>query len=211
MNSKRRVFSTFIIAVGFALVISALVLLFRNFKESSDAEAASAARLEIVKSAISDRAAEQAVEPTDTIGEVFDGNLMGAPEEMTIVTLNGEDYIGYFSAPSINLEMPVMAQWNDENLKRALCRHYGSAEEKNLVIAGHNYSSGFGKLRNLKISDQVYFTDMNGKTHKYTVEEIEILNAYDIKKMIESDWELSLYTCTYNGKQRVTVRCREAE
>lgn len=43
------------------------------------------------------------------------------------------------------------------------------------------------------------------------VEEIEILNADDIKRMIESDWELSLYTCTYNGKQRVTIRCREVE
>lgn len=211
MKSKRRVFGTFIIAVGTSLVISALFLLLHNLKESSDAEAASASRLETVKAAISDRAAEQTSESASSTEEMPGESFTGVADEMTIVSLNGEDYIGYFSAPSIDLEMPVMAQWSEANLKKALCRHYGSAEEKNLVIAGHNYSSGFGKLRTLKLGDKVCFTDMNGKLHKYTVEEIEILNADDIKRMIESGWELSLYTCTYNGKQRVTVRCREAD
>lgn len=208
MKSKRRVFGTFIIFVGLSLVISALFLLLYNYKENRDAEEASASRLKLVNLAISDRVAEQAAELTDSLQN---RSRMGLADEMTVVTLDGEDYIGYFSAPSINLEMPVMAQWNDENLKKSLCCYYGSTEEKNLVIAGHNYSSGFGKLRKLKIGDQVYFTNMNGKTYNYTVEEIEILNATDVKKMIESDWELSLYTCTYNGKQRVTVRCREVE
>lgn len=199
------------ISVGLLLIVAALLLIIHNYKENRDAEDAASLRLELLREAIAERSEMNSQSENSHNVELMGGNTFGTIDEMAVVNLNGEEYIGYLTIPEANLELPVTAHWSEANLKKAICRHYGSIDEKNLVIAGHNYSSGFGKLRNLKISDQVYFTDMNGKTHKYIVEEIEILNADDIKKMIESDWELSLYTCTYNGKQRVTVRCKEAE
>ena len=40
-------------------------------------------------------------------------------QEMTVTELNGWDYIGYLSIPSIGLELPVMSQWSYAGLKIA--------------------------------------------------------------------------------------------
>ena len=78
------------------------------------------------------------------------------------------------------------------------------------MIAGHNYKSGFGKLKKLSPGDKVFFTDMNGRVTRYIVEVIEVLDGTAVEEMITGDWDLSLYTCTYGGKSRLTVRCRKA-
>ena len=61
----------------------------------------------------------------------------------------------------------------------------------------------------MNIKDDVYIIDINGKRHSYSVEEIEVLDDTDVQKMIQSDWDLTLYTCTYGGQQRLTLRCME--
>ena len=38
---------------------------------------------------------------------------------MTVTELNGWDYIGYLSIPSIGLELPVLSQWSYAGLKIA--------------------------------------------------------------------------------------------
>ena len=89
------------------------------------------------------------------------------------------------------------------------CRYYGSADEGNLVIAGHNYRHGFGELNSLSEGDEVMLTETDGNIRHYVVKEREVLKEDDVKGMNESGWELSLYTCTYSGRERLTIRCRE--
>lgn len=211
MKRNKNLLGTLFILLGTALIVSALVLVLRNSNEDMDAHDAYSERLELVKAEISDRVEQNAEAPTEALEDIIAAELEGKVDEMVVVEIDGEGYIGFFSSPAINLEMPVMAEWSEQKLKCALCRHFGSPEENNLVIAGHNYKSGFGKLRDLNIGDEVFFTDMNGKVRRYLVGEKEILDAEDIDRMIHSDWELSLYTCTYSGKQRITVRCRLVE
>lgn len=211
MKRNKNLLGTLFILLGTALIVSALVLVLRNSSEDMDARDAYSERLDLVKAEISDRVEQNAEAPTEALEDIIAAELEGKVDEMVVVEIDGEGYIGFFSSPAINLEMPVMAEWSEQKLKRALCRHFGSPEENNLVIAGHNYKSGFGKLRDLNVGDEVYFTDMNGKVRKYLVGEKEILDAEDTDRMIHSDWELSLYTCTYSGKQRITVRCRLVE
>ena len=76
-----------------------------------------------------------------------------------------------------------------------------------MVIAAHNYAGFFGRLSELKIGDTVLFTDMDGKVYAYRVGDMEILPPGATEDMIKSQWELSLYTCTYGGASRVTLRC----
>ena len=44
-----------------------------------------------------------------------------------------------------------------------------------MVIAGHNYSSHFGNLKNLSQDDTVIFTDVDGNRFHYRVIELETL------------------------------------
>ena len=38
--------------------------------------------------------------------------------------------------------------------------------------------------------------------------ELEVLQPTAISKMVQSKYDLSLFTCTYDGTTRFTVRCR---
>lgn len=133
------------------------------------------------------------------------------PKKTTVLDVNGEGYIGVLYFPSIDLQLPVMEDWSYEQLKKAPCLYYGSVLENNMVIAGHNYKSHFGRLTNLKIGDSVIFTSADAVVYSYTVADIEKLGAYDIEEMVNSGWDLSLYTCDYSGSNRITVRCSLGE
>jgi len=127
-------------------------------------------------------------------------------EEMKIVNINGNDYIGTIKIPTLNLELPVMSDWDYNKMKIAPCKYYGNVLTNNLVICAHGYNNLFGRIKNLSTDDLLIFTDMNKKEYVYKVELIEILASTDVKEMIESEFDLTLYTCTMDGLNRVTVR-----
>ena len=130
-------------------------------------------------------------------------------KELETVEIDGVSYIGYITIPSQDLIMAVTSDPDDEWLKFATCRYYGSPYTNDMVICGHNYDSGFGKIKELVAGDEVIFTDMNGNVTTYTVEMTEVLNGTDVTKMVESGYDLTLYTCTYGGSNRFTVRCSQ--
>lgn len=185
--------------IGAALLIAALSLLLYNWTENVNAGNAADEILPVIIEAIEeseDNSTEDVIE-TDT--------------EMTVEELEGYGYIGYLSIPVLELELPVMSEWDYTRLKVAPCRYFGSTKTDDLVICGHNYTRHFGTLKNLQPGDQVFFTDMDGETITYEVKEVETLQPTQISEMIESDYDLTLYTCTYGGQSRVTVRCSRAE
>lgn len=127
--------------------------------------------------------------------------------EETVVEIDGYEYIGYVSIPALGRELPVMAEWDYSRLKIAPCRYVGSYLTGNLVIAAHNYKTHFGSIGSLKAGEAVYFTDMNGVKYQYAVVEINTLGAAAVEEMTAGDFDLTLFTCTYGGQSRVTVRC----
>lgn len=127
--------------------------------------------------------------------------------EMTVTEIDGYGYIGYISLPSIDIELPVMDDWDYARLKIAPCRQFGSTKSNDLVIAAHNYQKHFGKLAQLQYGDLVSFTDMDGVITFYTVADIETLEPTQVDEVEHSNWDLTLYTCTYGGRSRVVVRC----
>ncbi len=198
-------------------MISALLLFMYNQAEDRRAgEAAASAVTELqallaVKTEIPSEdpepeAAETVMEETETIEE----ETVPEPEpvKMTVEQIAGRGYVGILEIPSLGLVLPVLDDCTDANLKSAPCRYHGSVAEDNLVIAGHNYKQHFGYLPDVEIGDKVMFTDMDGAEYRYQVDAVQVLAANAVKEMNESEWELSLYTCTYSGSERITVRCR---
>mgnify|MGYP004563448411 FL=1 len=127
-------------------------------------------------------------------------------EENNLMVINDLEYIGYIVIPSLDLNLPVSKNFSYSSLKKTPALYYGSVKNNNLVICGHSYKSHFGYLYKLKKGDEIIFIDVNNK-YTYKVELVEELESTDIKKMIESDFDLTLYTCTKDGLRRVTVRC----
>lgn len=128
-------------------------------------------------------------------------------EENNLMVINDLEYIGYIVIPSLDLNLPVSKNFSYSSLKKTPALYYGSVKNNNLVICGHSYKSHFGYLYKLKKGDEIIFIDVNNNKYTYKVELVEELESTDIKKMIESDFDLTLYTCTKDGLRRVTVRC----
>ncbi|MDY6313661.1 MAG: sortase [Clostridia bacterium] len=130
-------------------------------------------------------------------------------EEGTMPTRisDGIDIVGVVSVPSLEIEVPVAAEWSYENLRKSACRYSGTVEDGRLIILAHNYSRHFGNLKNAAVGDEVQFMDVNGKLYLYSVTEMELLNKNELDKLTESDSDLTLFTCTYGGQKRIVVRC----
>ncbi len=126
-------------------------------------------------------------------------------------TVNGRDYIGVLSIPSLNLELPVLSQWSYPNLKVAPCRYSGSLYQNDLIICAHNYASHFGRLKTLQPGDTLLFTDMDDQVVSFQMVEQEILEPEDEEAMTTGQWDLTLFTCTPGGQTRVTVRFQRAD
>ena len=131
--------------------------------------------------------------------------------EMPTVNVGGHDYIGCLTIPSLGLELPIMSSWNYPKLRIAPCRYTGSLYLDNLVLMAHNYDRHFGRIKDLRSGDRITFTDMEGTTVEYEVIALEILSPTAIEEMTAGEFDLTLFTCTYGGKSRVTVRCDRIE
>lgn len=132
-----------------------------------------------------------------------------AYEDDLKMNIDGYDYIGYLSIPKLELDLPIMDEWDYDRLKIAPCRQYGSIKGDDLVIAAHNYSNHFGFIGNLKIGDFVQFSEVNGNISYYLVDNVEVISPYDIEKVKSGQWELVMYTCTYSATHRIMVGCRK--
>jgi sortase A len=123
-------------------------------------------------------------------------------------TVDGIIYIGILYFPKIsNLAVPVIDNCTDSNLKLSACRYSGSMNENNMIIAGHSYKSIFGKLYSkLKKDDTIYFKNLAGNVYKYKLTNIESLLPTDVEKMQSGEWDLTIFTCSYDNKKRLAYR-----
>ena len=186
------------INAGLLLIAAALFLSAYNAWESHEARDSA----QQVIAQLCDALPTEAGEPT---------TLPDVRREMPVKTINGRDYIGVLSIPSLELELPVISQWDYPALKVAPCRYSGSLYQDNLIICAHNYASHFGKLKELQPGDIVLFTDMDEHVVTFQMVERETLNPMDAEGMEAGDWDLTLFTCTIDGQTRVTIRFERVE
>lgn len=137
------------------------------------------------------------------INEIESSNKNKALEK---VTIKGHNYIGTITIPSLNISLPVLDTWNDNNLKIAPSLYYGSSIDK-IIICAHSYKTHFKNIGKLKQNDYIIFKTIDDNEFIYKVEEVEILSQTDVDKMINNNFNLTLYTCTKDGTKRITVRC----
>lgn len=197
-----------LIVTGLVLILSATGLLIFNITQSNNASKASSEVLLSLIEEIKHKSEENSTQAVIS-GTTLDTSEVNA-NELTgdnSVVIDGYSYIGVLSIKKLSVELPVMSDWDYDRLRIAPCRYIGSVERGDLIIAGHNYQSHFGRLSELSHGDEVIFISCDGKTYRYKVADIEVIPGDDTEDMIENDFDLTLYTCTYDSRSRVTVRC----
>ena len=129
--------------------------------------------------------------------------------EMPGEKVNGHEYIGTLSIPSLGLKVPVQRNWSYENLSVSPCRYSGSAYAGNLAIIAHTYH--FGKLSSLALDATITFTDMENNVFRYVVREKNTISPNDANEIAHSGYDLTLVTCTLSGTKRVAVYCERVK
>lgn len=197
---KKKIISFTFILLGVIMIAGACFVMLRNRQlDNQAADSSKAVIAQMTADGIYD--ADNSATGTPS---VFSDN----PDiSMTKVSVNGNEYIGVLEIPAIDLLLPVMSSWSYDGLQLAPCRYSGSVYKHNLVIAAHNYYSHFWYIQDLAVGDEVFFTDTEHHKTLYRVAKTEILEPNETEAMCNSQWDLSLFTCTLGGARRVTVRC----
>lgn len=204
MKQKRRNYSgILIIAIGLALIFTALFQTLNYIYMEKEAGELSKKTVSQVEKIVSKKFREQKEVLEDSVPDY----ILDPDMEMPSVKIDREEYIGKLYVPALGLSLPIIANWSYPSLEKAPCRYTGSVYKDNMVIAGHNYYGHFGKFKGLEKGESVEFEDMVGNTFSYQIDSMEVLKPTAIEEMEMGDWDLTLFTCTYGGKMRLAIRC----
>lgn len=193
-----------LLALGLALMLAAACLTAFNLREAQSARSASSQVVEQLAAAVE----ETALSSSTAFGTAKSARPLST-DVMSTMAIDGREYVGFLRVPELGLELPVLAEWSYSGLRVAPCRYAGSVYAGDMVVAAHNYASHFGSLRGLSYGDEVSFVDVLGNVFTYRVASVEQLDPYAVEDMTESEYPLTLFTCTLGGANRVTVRCEE--
>lgn len=220
----KRSFGVICILLGLGMLLGALLLYLHNEQEEQQVQQSVELYLPQIKDAIAEHMEEQVMIQESLQSETDQTESPELPQseqsaeavipidpdyystEMTVEIFDGYGFVGYLTIPSLNLELPVLSELDDELLKLSPCRFYGSTKTDDLVIGAHNYTRLFAKIWRLHVGDEVQFTDMDGKIWYYRLAEKLTLKATDGQILNNGEYPLTLFTCTYVGADRVTLR-----
>lgn len=192
-----------LILLGLFLLSAALGLTIYNMYDEVRAGETAQNTLVILREQIVTTASDEPTEPT------FPQYVLTPEMEMPTAGVDENGYIGILTIPSQGLELPILAQWSDKALKTAPARFSGSAYTGNMIIAGHNYDSHFGRIPDMELGDTASFTDIDGNRFTYEMIDLVILEPNDVETLEAGEWDLTLFTCTWGGAQRIILRFAE--
>ena len=195
--------SRLLIFIGCILLVTALA--FTAYNICDDARAAESSGL-AARQLLSETPSKEADEITQ---EELPAYILNPEMEMPVKTINGVDYIGTLEIPALNIVLPVISELTNSKLKLAPCRYDGSLYTNDLIIGGHNYRAHFSRLKHLPVGSDVIFTDAEGNVFRFRSTVTETLLPTAVEEIKSGEWDLTLFTCTFGGQYRVTIRCEK--
>lgn len=188
--------------IGAVLICAAILLSLYNIIDNKRAENAAKRALELLKF--------NQCQITNQNNFIPD-YILNPDMDLPIQTIENSKYIGVLYLPTLNLTLPVIDTCDNSSLRKAPCRYSGTPYKRNMIIAAHNYTIHFAKIGQLKYEDEVSFKDLDGNVFKYKVREIETIKENDVEGMKSGHCDLTLFTCNYSGRARVTIRCEQID
>lgn len=228
-NSKYSKTLTVILVVVIIAIIGLLIFFGidvyrRYYIESTAGDAVEEFKDEVNKIAslpVDENAILNDVSPNVDLNTLYQNNNSGTGND----NLTGMDYMGYsmigtIEIPKTDVEYPIIADEDASinSLNVAIVKLYPSSdmlnEVGNTVLAGHNYKNGtfFSNNKKLEKGDEIYITDLTGRTVTYEIYNIYTTTTSDSEYMnrdTNGRREISLSTCTDDTKARLIIWAAE--
>lgn len=165
---------------------------------------------------VSEQNDNKLAEVVTEIEEQFSNNASTNSIEPAKVQYNGYDVVGIIEIPSINIKYPIINKTNDTTMKYSITKFSGGEINSigNFIVAGHNNLNGtmFGKVKRLKVGDQIKMTDLYNNTVTYEIFDIYSVDPNDVSclnAVDENTKEITLITCTNGHLKRLITKARE--
>jgi sortase A len=202
---KLRRIGTLLVIIGFLAILSGGAVWLRNYLEERAAAGYSESIAAEFFVSVSPPEASANTEPPPHQPLFVSGS--GQFTDDKVVSIDGAGYIGIISIPLLDINLPVNQDWSYPALKKSPCRYSGNIHDNTLVVAAHNYDRHFGNIARLSIGDPVILFCAGGIERRYETVSVETVDPGDTDSVINSGYDLTLFTCTYGGQARVVVRC----
>lgn len=206
--TNKRFFGRILVILGCCCLIAAAALYGYNGWVSDRAAKASNKLTGELASLMESAASSGAGDGTDSL--LGDPGMGSTQKSVSTLNVDGHETIGIISIPTIDITLAVLSTWSYPNLNISACRYSGTPEGQ-LVLLAHDYNRHFGLIYKLKPGDPVRFTATNSTVYNYKVTGTEIKGKYELQEILSGDWDLTLFTCTYGGENRVVVRCKRIQ
>ena len=209
-----------LIILGLALILGAAGWAGYNLWDENRAKESSEKALNQLIERLPEMILTEEKETKDPVAElgtpatevVYPDYVLDPTMEMPVQEIDGHEYVGILSIPTLDMELPILSAWSYEGASISPCRYSGSAYLDDLVIAAHNHRAHFGPLLNdIRLEDAVTFTDVDGNVFSYRVVEFQVVEPTQIDEMITGEWDLTLFTCNPGMLTRLAVRCEKVE
>lgn len=195
-----------LILIGCCCLIAAAALGVYNHWEANRAASSSDELVTNLAAILENAEPVQTREPDENLQQLEEEE---EDEEFLTVMVDGHEICGVLSIPDLEIELAIIYEWSYPSLNVSACRYSGTPQTQMILLA-HNYDRHFGGLSELEPKDEVIFTDISGKEHRYQVTGTETWATNQLDEIISGEsWDLTLFTCTYGGASRVVVRCEK--
>ena len=132
------------------------------------------------------------------------------PEErrdnaMSVLSLEGTDFIGLLEMPRYDSALPVCASWGQSS--KYPCCLSGSVYDGSIQIGTTTHKWQYGFYREISVGDALYFTDAEGNRFAYTVSDIRYEKHVDQTALQRVDADLTLFIKNVHAFEYITVFC----
>lgn len=199
--------SKIFLVTGALLICSALALVIFNVTKSKSCyQKSQQVMVEIKKNMPAEFIADKNQQTFDDIVGIGDEDNNSQIDEY--IEIDGNKFLGFIRIEKINLELPVMLDWSYEKMDTSPCIYDGSIQDDNLIVMAHNYSGFFIDLDELSSGDLVELVMCSGEVFRYEVTNTQLIRGDDRETLLSDNdqWDLTLFTCNYTGRNRVVVR-----
>ena len=124
---------------------------------------------------------------------------------MSILSLDGVDFVGILEMPGFDSALPVCAQWG--NRLKYPCCFSGSIYDGTLQIGTTSRQGQYDFYREISIGDALYFTDMEGNCYGFTVSDLRYEKKADQETLNRKEADLTLFIKNVYGFDYLIVYC----
>ena len=190
-KEKGRVIQRVCVFIGVGLLVGAVVILALWRWGISNSAIQAENRVNILRTLIP--------EPVDAVLEGRRDNTM------SVLSVDGIDFVGIIEMPRYNSALPVGAAWGRSS--EYPCRFSGSVYDGTMQIGATTQKGQYDFYRELSVGDTVVYTDMEGNRYTFAVTSLRYEKHVDQATLQREDAPLTLFIKNIYSFEYLIVFC----